>query len=103
MSILAPYMLTGKQRRFLRAMGTGLDAIFQIGKGGLNENLIKQLDDALEARELLKVKILTNSMEVPKEVANKIAEATGAHVVQIIGRNLLFFRQSKKKPRLELP
>ncbi|ATW25471.1 ribosome assembly RNA-binding protein YhbY [Candidatus Formimonas warabiya] len=96
-------MLTGKQRRFLRAMGTGIDPIFQIGKGGMNENLLKQLDDALEARELIKVKVLANSEELPKEVAGEIADATGSELVQVIGKNMLFFRQSKKKPRLELP
>lgn len=96
-------MLTGKQRRFLRALGTGLDPIFQIGKGGLNENLIKQLDDALEARELIKVKVLTNSEEKPKEVGGEIAQAVGAELVQVIGKSMLFFRTSKKKPRIELP
>jgi len=84
-------------------MGTGIDPIFQIGKGGMNENLLKQLDDALEARELIKVKVLANSEELPKEVAGEIADATGSELVQVIGKNMLFFRQSKKKPRLELP
>ncbi|MEL7564684.1 MAG: ribosome assembly RNA-binding protein YhbY [Dehalobacterium sp.] len=96
-------MLTGKQRRFLRALGTGIDPIFQIGKGGLNENLIKQLDDALEARELIKVKVLTNSDEIPKEVGGQIALAIGAELVQIIGKSMLFFRPSKKNPKIELP
>jgi RNA-binding protein len=96
-------MLTGKQRRFLRALGTGIDPIFQIGKGGLNENLIKQLDDALEARELIKVRVLTNSEEKPREVGNEIAEAIGAELIQVIGKSMLFFRTSKKKPKIELP
>ena len=96
-------MLTGKKRRFLGAMGTGISPIFQIGKGGLNDNLVKQLDDALEARELIKVRVLGNSTEIPKEVASEIASATGADLVQVIGKNMLFFRQSKKKPKLELP
>jgi len=84
-------------------MGTGIDPIFQVGKGGLNENLVWQLDDALEARELIKIRILANSPEKPKEVAEEIAQATGADLVQVIGKNILLFRQSKKKPRLELP
>jgi len=96
-------MLTGKQRRFLRALGTGIDPIFQIGKGGLNENLIKQLDDALEARELIKVKILTNSDEIPKEVGGQIALAISAELVQVIGKSMLFFRPSKKNPKIDLP
>lgn len=96
-------MLTGKQRRFLRAMGTGIDPIFQIGKGGLSENLIKQLDDALEARELIKVKVLTNSEETPKDAGGQIALAINAELVQVIGKTMLFFRSSKKNPRIELP
>lgn len=96
-------MLTGKQRRFLRALGTGIDPIFQIGKGGLNANLIKQLDDALEARELIKVKILTNSDEDPKEAGAEIALAINAELVQVIGKSMLLFRHSQKKPKIELP
>jgi RNA-binding protein len=96
-------MLTGKQRRFLRAMGTGIDPILQVGKGGLNENLIKQVDDALEARELIKVSVLANSAEEPKKIAHAIAQATGAELVQVIGKKLLLYRYSKKKPKLELP
>lgn len=96
-------MLTGKQRRFLRAMGTGIDPIFQIGKGGLNENLIKQLDDAIEARELIKVKVLTNSGEIPKDAGGQIALDINAELVQVIGKTMLFFRTSKKNPRIELP
>ncbi|MGI6679376.1 MAG: ribosome assembly RNA-binding protein YhbY [Dehalobacterium sp.] len=96
-------MLTGKQRRYLRALGTALDPIFQIGKGGLNENLIKQLSDALEARELIKVRVLSNSDENPKEAGNEIVSAINAELVQVIGRNILLFRRSEKKPQIELP
>ncbi|GAW93338.1 ribosome assembly RNA-binding protein YhbY [Calderihabitans maritimus] len=96
-------MLTGKQRRFLRAMGTGLDPILQVGKGGITEALLKQVDEALEARELIKIRILPNSGREPKEVGKNLAVQTGAELVQVIGRNLLLYRRSQKKPTIELP
>ncbi|MGI6064864.1 MAG: ribosome assembly RNA-binding protein YhbY [Bacillota bacterium] len=96
-------MLTGKQKRFLRALGTQLDPIFQIGKGGLNDNLFKQLDDALEARELIKVRVLNNSEENPREAAIAISQVVGCEVVQTVGRNIIFYKRSEKKPKLELP
>jgi RNA-binding protein len=96
-------MLTGKQRRFLRAMGTGIDPIIQIGKSGLVEALIQQMEEALEARELIKVRVLQNSPVEPRTIAPELATAAKAELVQVIGRNLLFFRQSEKKPTIVLP
>jgi len=96
-------MLTGKQKRFLRALGNGLDPIIQIGKGGINENLIKQTDEALEARELIKARVLTNSENGPKEIAPQIAEQVQSQLVQIVGRNFLLYRKSTKKDIIELP
>ncbi len=84
-------------------MGTEMNPIFQIGKGGINDNLLKQLNDALEAREIIKIRVLTNNDEVPEEVANEIVNATDSELVQLIGRNMLFYRQSKKKSQIELP
>ena len=71
-------MITSKQRAYLRAMATELPAIMQIGKGGLNENMLKTFSDALEARELIKLHILENSGEAPREIAERLAEAMGA-------------------------
>ena len=96
-------MLTGKQKRYLRSLATVMDPIFQVGKGGLNENMINQLIDALEARELIKVRLLSNSDGVAKEVAAEIALGTSSEVVQVIGNKMVFYRRSTKKPRLELP
>lgn len=84
-------------------MGTGIDPIIMIGKAGLVDSLVQQLDDALEARELVKVKIIQNAAVEPREVATGLAEAVHAELVQIIGRNMLFFRPSAKKPTIELP
>lgn len=96
-------MLTGKQRRFLRAMGNKIEPIFQVGKTGINDNMIKLIDDALEARELIKVRVLQNCLEETKEVATEIADRTNADLVQVIGRNLILFRRSTKKPKIDLP
>lgn len=78
-------MLTGKQRSYLKALANSIDSIMQIGKGGITENVIKQIDDALEARELIKISILNNSMLEAKDTANEIAEAVQAEYVQSIG------------------
>jgi len=75
-------MLTGKQRSYLKSLANGLDSIMQIGKGGITENILRQIDDALEARELIKINILNNSMLNAKDTANEIAESVGAEFVQ---------------------
>lgn len=95
--------LGGKQRRFLRAMATGIDPIFQVGKAGITENVIIQIDTALEAQELIKIKVLPNAGEPVEAVARRAAEESGAELVQVIGRNFVLFRHSKRKPRIELP
>lgn len=96
-------MLTGKQKRYLRAMGNEMDPILQVGKGGITENVVTQADGALEARELIKGRVLQNCLEEPKGVAADLAEQTGSELVQVIGRNFLLFRQSKDKPIIVLP
>ncbi|MHB8171710.1 MAG: ribosome assembly RNA-binding protein YhbY [Thermincolia bacterium] len=95
-------MLTGKQKRFLRSMGSTVDPIVQVGKGGIGPSLIQQLDEALEARELVKVRVLRNCLEERDEVAEALSQATKAEVAQQIGSNILFYRRSKK-PQIELP
>ena len=87
-------MLTSKQRAYLRGLANSENAILQIGKGGIGENLAKTVSDALEARELIKITILENCMETPKEAANAIADATGADVVGVIGRKVILYRES---------
>ncbi|MCG3089192.1 ribosome assembly RNA-binding protein YhbY [Sporosarcina cyprini] len=95
-------MLTGKQKSYLRSEAHHLQPIFQIGKGGLTDAIIKQIEEALEARELIKVSILQNCEEDKNEVAEKI-EAAGIEVVQIIGKILVLYKESKEKKRIELP
>jgi RNA-binding protein len=96
-------MLTGKQRSFLRALANEVDPIFQIGKGGLNDNMITQFNDALEARELVKVSVLKNSLEDTQELCNEAARLTGAEIVQIIGKKFVLYKESTKNKVIELP
>jgi len=94
--------LTSKQRSYLRGLANTLEPIFQVGKGGIGENLIKQFDDALEARELVKAAVLRNSEYSAREISEEIAEHTGAHVVQVIGNKFVLYRESKKHKEIEL-
>ncbi|WP_077368053.1 ribosome assembly RNA-binding protein YhbY [Anaerosalibacter sp. Marseille-P3206] len=96
-------MLTGKQRSYLKSIANGIDPIFQIGKNGINDNFIKQVDDALEAREIIKVNVLNNSFLNAKDAANEVAELTNSEFVQSIGNKFVLYRESKDKKKIELP
>ena len=96
-------MITSKQRAYLRGLGQSCPAIMQIGKGGISENLIKTVSDALEARELVKLTVLENSGEDPREVLNTLCEALGAEGVSAVGRKIVLYRESKEKKTIELP
>lgn len=92
-------MLNSKQRATLRGMANSLEPIFQVGKGGINDQLIRQIDETLEKRELIKLTTLENTPETSKEAADIIASKTGADVVQVIGRKIVLFRKSKEKSK----
>lgn len=96
-------MLTGKQKRFLRSKAHHLNPIFQVGKGGVNENLIKQIGEALEARELLKVSILQNCDEDREDVATQLSKGARAELVQIIGNTIVLYKESRENKQLQLP
>lgn len=96
-------MLTSKQKRFLKSEAHHLKPIFQVGKGGVNENLIKQVDDALEARELIKVSVLQNCEEDKEVVAEKLVSGVRGHLVQIIGSTIVIYKPSKNNKTIELP
>jgi RNA-binding protein len=96
-------MLRGKQKRHLRALAHHLDPIFQVGKGGVNDNLIKQIGEALEVRELLKVSILSNCDEPKEEVAGALAQGAEAELVQLIGHTIVLYKESKEHKTIELP
>ena len=95
-------MFTSKQRAYLRGMAQQLDTIFQVGKSGISENMCEQISNALEARELIKLRVLENSEYTAKEAANEIAEMVGADVVQVIGTRFVLYRESVDKKRIDL-
>ena len=95
-------MLTSKQRAVLRSHGNSMETILQVGKSGVGDTLIKQVDDALTARELIKLRVLENSMLTAREAAGQLAEAVNADVVQVIGTRFVLFRRNPKKPLYEL-
>lgn len=89
--------MTGKERAAWRAKANSLEPLFQIGKGGISEALIKQTDDALRARELIKLKVLLDSSPVSvRDAANEIAEKTSAEVIQVIGGVIVLYRESEE-------
>lgn len=90
--------MTSKQRAYLRSLANSIDPIFQIGKAGLSENLLKQLDDAIEARELIKINVLESSGEDVKALGNEIADSINAICVQTMGNKITLHRARKKNP-----
>lgn len=96
-------MLNSKQRAYLKSLANKIEPIFQIGKGGVGPELIEAIDNALEARELVKCNVLNNCMEDIKYVASAISERTKSQVVQIIGKKIVIYRESKEKPTIVLP
>ncbi|WP_281527386.1 ribosome assembly RNA-binding protein YhbY [Ruminococcus champanellensis] len=95
-------MLTSKQRAVLRGMANSMDTIFQVGKGGISDTLVAQTDDALRARELIKLRVLENSGYTAREAAEQLAEQTGSEVVQVIGSRFVLYRRNLKKPVIDL-
>lgn len=95
--------MTSKQRAYLRALSNNLDAIFQVGKNGLNENLIKQINDALEARELIKLSVLETAPEDNYNIANDLSIKTNSILVQVIGNKIVLYRPRKKNSKIVLP
>lgn len=92
--------MTGKERAKYRAQANSLQPLFQIGKGGMSDALLKQTDDALTARELIKIKVLLESTPIkPKDAANEFAEKLGAEVIQVIGGVIVLYRESEELKR----
>lgn len=96
-------MITTKQRAYLRSLANGVDALYQIGKSGLSQNLLTTLSDALEARELIKITVLEACPYTPKELMPQLCEMLGCEPVQVIGRRLSVYRPSKEDPKIVLP
>lgn len=95
--------LTSKQRAYLGGQASTLEPIFQIGKSSLTPEIITALDEALEKREMIKISVLKNCIDDPKEMAHVIAERTHSDVVKVIGKKIILFRQAKKNTKFDLP
>lgn len=94
--------MTSKQRAYLRSMATSIQPIFQVGKGEISDNMTEQIANALEARELMKVKVLENSLYTAREAAEIIAEATQSEVVTVIGNKFVLYKESEKHKKINL-
>lgn len=95
--------LTGKQKRYLRSLMVTQSAVIQIGKSSITDNLVQQTNDALEAREVIKIKVQNNNDEDLERLAEELAQACNADIVQMIGRNIVLFRRNVEKPKIVLP
>ena len=95
--------MTSKQRAYLMSQASAMDPIFQIGKASLTPEIIIALDEALEKRELIKVSVLKNCIDDPREIASVIGERTHSEVIKVIGKKMIFFRQAKKNSKYNLP
>ena len=96
-------LLNSKQRAFLRSKANSEEPILHLGKGGLYEPLLRQAEDALAARELIKGKVLETAPFSSREAAEQVAQAVCAEVVQVIGRTFVLYRRNQKEPKIQLP
>ncbi|MBD2844494.1 ribosome assembly RNA-binding protein YhbY [Paenibacillus sp. IB182496] len=96
-------MLTGKQKRYLRGEAHHLQPIFQIGKGGYNAHLVRHIQEAIETRELMKISVLNNCLDDPKALGEQLASESGAELVQVIGKTIVLYKESKDHKTIELP
>ncbi len=94
--------ITSKQRAQLRGLAAAEDTIIQVGKGGINDNLIESVNTALKARELVKGRVLENSLLTARETCDALCVACGAEAVQVIGTKFVLFRRNHQAPKIEL-
>lgn len=95
-------MLNSKQRAYLRGLANKIPALYQVGKDGINENMIELINNALEARELIKVHVLDNAFMSAREAAGELSNATNSDVVQVIGNKFILYKESKENKKIEL-
>ena len=95
--------MNSRQRAYLSSLASSMTPIFQIGKASLTPEIVTALDEALEKRELIKVSVLKNCADDPKEIASMIGERTHSEVVKVIGKKMIFYRKPKKNPKINLP
>ncbi|MBR1759728.1 MAG: YhbY family RNA-binding protein [Schwartzia sp.] len=95
--------LSSKQKKILRALGTELEPVVNVGKEGVTPTVVDSAKDAITKRELIKVRVLQNAPEEPKDAIARLTERVDADLVQLIGRNGLLFKRNFKKPQIEFP
>lgn len=95
--------MTSKQRAYLKGLAMNIDPIFQIGKASLTPEVTEAVTEALEARELIKISVLKNCIDDPGSIAQVIAERTKSEVVQVIGKKIVLYKESKNKKKIQLP
>lgn len=95
--------MTSKQRAYLKSLASTMEPIFQIGKSGLTPELTEAIGEAFNKRELIKIAVLKNCFDKPKEIASMLAERTHSQVVQVIGKKIILYKESKDHKKIELP
>lgn len=95
--------MTSKQRAYLKSLASVIDPILQIGKSSLTPEYIEAVREAFNTRELIKINVLKNCLDDPKEMAQIIADRSGSQVVQVIGRKIVLYKPDKDKPKIVLP
>ena len=95
--------MTSKQRAYLKGLAMNIDPIFQIGKSSLTPEVTEAIREAIDKRELIKISVLKNCLDDPKEMAQIIADRSGSQVVQVIGRKIVLYKPDKDKPKIVLP
>lgn len=95
--------MTSKQRAYLKSLAMTMESIYQVGKSSITPEITKGIEEALEARELIKITVLKNCMDDPKEIASIIAERTQSEVVQVIGKKIVLYKESNEKKKIILP
>lgn len=95
--------MTSKQRAYLKGLAMNIEPIFQVGKSSLTPELVEAIAESFNTRELIKISVLKNCMDDPKEIAQMIAERTRSQVVQVIGKKIVLYKESKEHKKIELP
>ena len=96
-------MINSRQRAYLRSLANTVNAQYQIGKGDISENQVNMLLDALEAKEIIKINVLENALRTARDVCDELVELTGAEPVQVIGRKIVLYKESKNNKTIKLP
>lgn len=95
--------MTSKQRAYLKGLAMNIDPVLNIGKNNVTPEMITSVTEAIDKRELIKIGVLKNCLDDPKEIANVIAERSNSQVVQVIGKKIVLYKRNRKNPKIELP